>query len=587
MTFQGFGFSGYRSFGDQFVKIAPLKKINLVIGQNNSGKSNILTFFNKHLHSIFETIKETYGAKLNFANLDIHISSSSVKPKFGFFIDIKSPEFEDRLRQRFNNDIDIRNKESLITLLSDSEFFDENGFSWFIYEAPSLSSKYEFSPNIETLKNKLKPVQWEILWRQLTRCTGGDLYSHWIPETIKSLPNMFIPSVIPQVVLIPAIRKIGDPGTSPDDYSGLGIIERLAELQNPSLENQKLKVKFNDINTFLRNVLENKSATIEIPHDRKMILVHMDNKTLPLSSLGTGIHEVVILAAASTILENSILCVEEPELHLHPLLQRKLIQFLSDNTSNQYIFTTHSAHLLETSGAGIFHITYNHGKTNIEVVDTAAEKSNICHDLGYKASDILQANCIIWVEGPSDRIYINFWLKHIDNKLVEGIHYSIMFYGGKLFSHLTANDYDSSLVQDFISLRRLNRNACIVFDSDKEKPRAHINDTKMRLKNEFNAGPGFAWVTKGREIENYLPTDALEQTVKSVHPSANKLVSKDQWANTLKYKTNNKKEEMVASKVKVARHYVNNFPPDLTILDLEEQMDTLKKFIYDSNGLQM
>ena len=28
-------------------------------------------------------------------------------------------------------------------------------------------------------------------------------------------------------------------------------------------------------------------------------------------------------------------------------------------------------------------------------------------DLGIKASDILQSNGIIWVEGPSDRIYIN------------------------------------------------------------------------------------------------------------------------------------------------------------------------------------
>lgn len=27
-------------------------------------------------------------------------------------------------------------------------------------------------------------------------------------------------------------------------------------------------------------------------------------------------------------------------------------------------------------------------------------------DLGFKASDLLQSNCVIWVEGPSDRIYI-------------------------------------------------------------------------------------------------------------------------------------------------------------------------------------
>ena len=51
----------------------------------------------------------------------------------------------------------------------------------------------------------------------------------------------------------------------------------------------------------------------------------MDDKTLPLESLGTGIHEVVILAAASTLLDNTIICIEEPEWHLQSLLQRKLI----------------------------------------------------------------------------------------------------------------------------------------------------------------------------------------------------------------------------------------------------------------------
>ncbi len=32
------------------------------------------------------------------------------------------------------------------------------------------------------------------------------------------------------------------------------------------------------------------------------------------------------------------------------------------------------------------------------------ERRQICDDLGCRASDILQANAVIWVEGPSDRI---------------------------------------------------------------------------------------------------------------------------------------------------------------------------------------
>ena|ERR1051326_908365 len=43
-TINGFGLSGYRSFGHELQRIGPCLKINLLIGQNNSGKSNILRF---------------------------------------------------------------------------------------------------------------------------------------------------------------------------------------------------------------------------------------------------------------------------------------------------------------------------------------------------------------------------------------------------------------------------------------------------------------------------------------------------------------------------------------------------------------
>ena len=585
MLIKGFGFSGYRSVGDDLAKINPLKRINLIIGQNNSGKSNIITFLKEHYSSLIQRARGTHQGEHTSTDLDLHLPNLTTMARIAIPLFPEGEELEQYLTASVLTEEPYR---SYVTTLLQSEVLrDEEGYVWFIYESPRLVGVYSLKYDVTELETALNARDWKTLWNRVCNKQGGDLRAHWIPQTITTLALFAIPDLAPPIELIPAIRKIGEEGTEAVGFSGEGIIERLATLQHPSLEKLGLKAKFNDINHFIQTVLENDTASLEIPKDNSMIIVHMDGKSLPLSSLGTGIHEVVILAAAATVLENSVLCIEEPELHIHPILQRKLIQYLSVSTSNQYIFTTHSAHLLNTNDIEIFHVTYENQTTKVNAITTTKDKSNICHDLGYKASDILQANCLIWVEGPSDRIYISHWLKSIDDFLTEGIHYSIMFLGGRLFSHITAEDQDdlNEKVEDFISVRKLNRRTCIIFDSDKETARKHINKTKKRLKEEFDEGPGFCWVTKGREIENYIDSQDIEACVRAVHPSAKGIISRGQFSNLLIYRKRRSTKVITANKVKVARHYVENYEADLSVLDLEKKIDEIRNFIYESNGL--
>ena len=62
-----------------------------------------------------------------------------------------------------------------------------------------------------------------------------------------------------------------------------------------------------------------------------------------------------------------------------------------------------------------------------------------------------------------------------------------------------------------ISILLTNRNAAIVIDSDKRKNNSKINETKKRVKNEFEKYGAFCWITKGKEIENYLEKEAIEE----------------------------------------------------------------------------
>lgn len=265
----------------------------------------------------------------------------------------------------------------------------------------------------------------------------------------------------------------------------------------------------------------------------------------------------------------------------HPA--KKLVRYLLESTKNQYFITTHSAALMDTPNAEIYHINLEQGASRVRRATSDRHKSEVCENLGYHPSDLLQSNCIIWVEGPSDRIYLNSWIHSFSPELTEGIHYSIMFYGGRLASHLSGDDMDE-MIDDFISLRRLNRRAVILIDSDKENQRAKINATKTRLSQEFDTGPGYAWITEGREIENYLPPDQIKAAINETKPSAKINSSFEKYENTLSIITKGGKEAQ-ASKVDIAKYITKNFEQDFSTLDLKKQTLKLIFFIKESNPI--
>lgn len=130
--------------------------------------------------------------------------------------------------------------------------------------------------------------------------------------------------------------------------------------------------------------------------------------TRPISRMGKGMRSIYLfsLLEAYTEVEESlpsIIMIEDPEIFLHPRLQKvsgKILYRLS--RKNQVIFTTHSPNLLPNfSSRQIRQVVL--GEDGSSDVRQKTDISAILDDLGYTAGDLMNVNFVFIVEGKQDK----------------------------------------------------------------------------------------------------------------------------------------------------------------------------------------
>ncbi len=565
----------FRGIGPETQYIEPFSEMNFFVGPNNAGKSIILNC----LHDRLPFSVKTEASRLNAASAEIYLGANS--GEFAVAVGIPTQQVLDHLKGR-SKDYPLGRNSILTALDVIVESIQHHGHIWVKAEQREKALLHE--PAVEEAAEWMNSAYWREFWGWITNSNGGSLLEHWVPQSLSAFGNA-VPISLPKCMLIPAKRQLGPKDQTFDDLSGKGLIDHLAQIQNPDHHERHRKEVFVKINAFVRAVTGKSDAVLEVPYNRENLLVRMDNKELPLASLGTGIHEVILIAAFCTIHQDVIMCIEEPEIHLHPVLQRKLIHYLQENTSNQYFIATHSATFIDMHGASVFRVHNDGTQTYVRPALVKSDRRALVDELGYRASDIVQANAVVWVEGPSDRIYVRHWLHHEAPELIEGIDYSIVFYGGGLLKHLSADD-DS--IDDFIKLRELNRNLAVIIDSDKASAQAKLKPAALRIKNEMSDGGGLVWITKGREIENYVDPELLQSALKSCHPKIYKAPDKvGPYDHAFYFERNGSKQQesdiyKSGDKVGVALKVCEQLP-DITRLDLKERLRDLVALIQRAN----
>ena len=211
---------------------------------------------------------------------------------------------------------------------------------------------------------------------------------------------------------------------------------------------------------------------------------------------------------------------------------------LEENASI-YRFSLQKADFLQDDNTQFPHKNFTKKVTGTftKISKIADDANDILDDLGCKGSDLLQANGIIWVEGPSDVIYVKKWLKMYAKETFkkifkQGIDYEFQMFGGTILDSLCLIKDDKSNedegLKKIVSMFSFSKNAFVITDSDAVLKKGTIIDkskfasAKKYIKKQFdqisksNLG---IWYKEGdieiRTIENYIPRSLQKSEAKT------------------------------------------------------------------------
>lgn len=476
----------YKSFGETpqgFDRILP---INLIIGKNNAGKSALLDAIS------YAAVKQ--------ANIMPNLHNDGKTPQLLITQPIEEPE----IRRTFPENTSGGH-------IGGNHY--EYGKQWIGNPITTLSSFTSEDVSFVGIEPAF---------------SSSTIQEQYGPGLVANLRKPFANAVVRRLAADRDIRPEGatDGGNlSPDGTGATNLIRFCLHDADanagPLIKNRVLSALnfiFEGETVFTDILVKSRGGEWEV-----YLVEDAKGNEIPLSNSGSGLKTIILVLLQLQVIpalttqgqeERYLFLLEEVENNLHPGLLRNLLSFIREyahEKNSRFFITTHSSVTIDLfdkdADAQIIHVKHDNSSSTVSWTQSYHDKQGIIDDLDVRSSDILQSNAVIWVEGPSDRTYINHWITlHSNGELREGEHYQCVFYGGRLLARISADPENT----DDANILKINRHAILVMDSDIAIPGGTINATKARMQQEVETVGGVVWVTHGKEIENYLPKSLLE-----------------------------------------------------------------------------
>lgn len=384
----------YKSIRD--VEIQDFRNLNVFIGKNDAGKSNIIgaidILFNSNLQNYSETLKLVSE-------------------------DLVESIYEGPLENQFFDE--KKNKAEIIA------FIDLTKHELEAYGINDEDTELVISKTITNEGNKTSVgINFIRIGREILVKTPDEKkrfqskkgsYTEKISDgsakkILEDLENQFI--------LIPADRIVI---RDPDIRSEKNRVEQYLKESLIRLANSKDKdrnILFKQFTDFIGKI----SALIDCVETvkQKQKIVDIKFKTyegaeIPLSTIGGGNNELLLLLHDMILSGGLILAIEEPEIHLHPEAQRKLYTFMREfSKSTQMFVVTHSPIFVQPDNLrGLFRVVKeSYGTTTYEMnKEEYIDKDRLQQELNSENCEMFFADKVLLVEGISDKILMEGLIK--------------------------------------------------------------------------------------------------------------------------------------------------------------------------------
>jgi predicted ATP-dependent endonuclease of OLD family len=508
MRLESITIEGFRSL--EKVTLENLGQVNVLVGQNNSGKSAVLNFL-KLIQTV--AIAQTGNAQLGVNFNEISTFRKSIQ-EFRFSVNalMDKGEIEDILKSNFS--------EQELLKIEQMKMFSEVYFEVILnsrnVQCKKMYTKirgkmmkivefvdgpnhhFDFSKLLEE-DFSMKDLDLEIsnhekieIFSPKFSATGSTRSFSFYEKLNTHFANFFL-----KMFFFDSSRHC-EPSRPAQktlllSSNGLNLVQVVATILSNDTEE-----RISNFRNFIRQAFPNIGFLQTILNDSSAneltFLAQNDTLRTRIDEMGGGVEQLLMVATAlHTTPNDHIICLEEPESHLHPGAQRYLLEKLIES-GRQVFITTHSPVFVNSKHPDhrVYRVTQHEGRSSISPAVTPAELGQALEEIGSKLSDVLLSDAVLFVEGPSDEPVFSAWADTMEWSIA-GQNIRVLETEGSELVHRDA-PIRSGVLEKLSTGTKLPH--LFVIDRDQRTPE-EIAKLQTALDNKMH-------VLERRELENYL-----------------------------------------------------------------------------------